>query len=60
MNKFGITGILEEKEYNFAGTNNYETLDMGRFELPAGEVEVVLSASWGWTYFDKVTFTEVI
>ena len=60
MNKFGITGILEEKEYNFAGTNNYETLNMGRFELPAGEVEVVLSASWGWTYFDKVTFTEVI
>jgi len=60
LNKVAIPGILTEHEYNFVGTNNYENLEIADVDLPEGEVEIELSASWGWTYFDKIILEEIV
>ena len=60
MNKVAISDVLAEKEYNFVGTNEYENLEIADVTLPVGEIEIVLSASWGWTYFDKIVLEEIV
>lgn len=59
VNKAAIDGLMSTKDINFVGNDKFSLITLGDVVLPAGEVTVVLSSSWGWTIFDYVKFTKI-
>lgn len=59
VNKAAIDGYMPAKEVDFVGNDTFGLIDLGDVVLPSGDVEIILSSSWGWTIFDYVKLTKI-
>ena len=60
QNYFEIPGHINLTLQTLVGTNEVIDLEVGTIELRKDEeFHVVITPSWGWTYYDYITFIEV-